>query len=55
MTTESIGSLARSFGTQEVAASSYSGQGKSYFLTDLIQIFDGLHGDQIDHANEVRF
>jgi type VI secretion system protein ImpL len=32
-----IGSLARSFGTEEVAASSYSGQGKSYFLTDLIQ------------------
>jgi len=32
-----IGSLARSFGTEEVAAASYSGQGKSYFLTDLIQ------------------
>ena len=31
-----IGSLVRSFGAQEVAASSYSGQGKSYFLHDLI-------------------
>ena len=31
-----IGALVRSFGAEEVAASAYSGQGKSYFLTDLI-------------------
>ena len=31
-----IGSLVKSFGAQEVASSSYSGQGKSYFLHDLI-------------------
>jgi type VI secretion system protein ImpL len=31
-----IGSLARTFGAEEVGASAYSGAGKSYFLTDLI-------------------
>ena len=31
-----IGALEKSFGTVEVAASSYSGEGKSFFLTDLI-------------------
>jgi type VI secretion system protein ImpL len=31
-----IGALARSFGAEEVASASYSGRGKSYFLTDLI-------------------
>jgi type VI secretion system protein ImpL len=31
-----IGSLARTFGAEEVAASAYSGAGKSFFLTDLI-------------------
>jgi type VI secretion system protein ImpL len=31
-----IGALVRSFGAEEVPASSYSGQGKSYFLHDLI-------------------
>ena len=31
-----IGALARSFGAEEVAASGYSGAGKSFFLTDLI-------------------
>jgi type VI secretion system protein ImpL len=31
-----IGSLARTFGAQEVGASAYSGAGKSFFLTDLI-------------------
>ncbi|WP_342362968.1 type VI secretion system membrane subunit TssM [Terrarubrum flagellatum] len=32
-----IGALARSFGTQETGAAQYSGLGKSYFLTDLLQ------------------
>jgi type VI secretion system protein ImpL len=31
-----IGALVRTFGAEEVQASSYSGQGKSYFLHDLI-------------------
>jgi type VI secretion system protein ImpL len=31
-----IGSLARSFGAEQVAASAYSGAGKSFFLSDLI-------------------
>jgi len=31
-----IGALVKSFGAEEVAASSYSGQGKSFFLYDLI-------------------
>src|SRR5215472_3354357 len=31
-----IGALVKSFGAEELAASSYSGQGKSYFLHDLI-------------------
>ncbi len=31
-----IGALERSFGTVEVGAAAYSGEGKSYFLTDLI-------------------
>jgi type VI secretion system protein ImpL len=31
-----IGAIARSFGAEEVATASYSGLGKSYFLTDLI-------------------
>ena len=31
-----IGALARSFGAEELAGASYSGKGKSYFLTDLI-------------------
>lgn len=31
-----IGALSRSFGAQQLAASGYSGIGKSYFLTDLI-------------------
>ncbi|MGO4715590.1 type VI secretion system membrane subunit TssM [Bradyrhizobium sp. 2TAF24] len=31
-----IGSLARTFGAEEVGAGAYSGTGKSYFLTDLI-------------------
>ena len=31
-----IGALVKSFGAEEVPASSYSGQGKSYFLHDLI-------------------
>ena len=31
-----IGALVKSFGAEEVSASSYSGQGKSYFLHDLI-------------------
>jgi len=31
-----IGSLARTFGAEEVGASAYSGTGKSFFLTDLI-------------------
>ncbi|MBR1220433.1 type VI secretion system membrane subunit TssM [Bradyrhizobium sp. U87765 SZCCT0131] len=31
-----IGSLARTFGAEEVNAGAYSGTGKSYFLTDLI-------------------
>jgi type VI secretion system protein ImpL len=31
-----IGALVKSFGAQEVSASAYSGQGKSYFLFDLI-------------------
>jgi type VI secretion system protein ImpL len=31
-----IGSLARSFGAEQVAATGYSGTGKSFFLTDLI-------------------
>jgi type VI secretion system protein ImpL len=31
-----IGALSRSFGAEEAAAASYSGIGKSYFLTDLI-------------------
>jgi type VI secretion system protein ImpL len=31
-----IGSLARTFGAEEVGASAYSGAGKSFFLTDLI-------------------
>ncbi|MCW6506724.1 type VI secretion system membrane subunit TssM [Lichenifustis flavocetrariae] len=31
-----IGALEKSFGTVEIAASSYSGEGKSFFLTDLI-------------------
>ena len=31
-----IGALARSFGAEEVAGASYSGKGRSYFLTDLI-------------------
>ncbi|MGY4311933.1 type VI secretion system protein ImpL [Bradyrhizobium sp. JR3.5] len=31
-----IGSLARTFGAEEVGAGSYSGTGKSYFLADLI-------------------
>ncbi|WFU44339.1 type VI secretion system membrane subunit TssM [Bradyrhizobium sp. CB82] len=31
-----IGSLARTFGAEEVSAGSYSGTGKSYFLADLI-------------------
>ena len=32
-----IGALERSFGTVEVPPSAYSGKGRSYFLTDLIQ------------------
>lgn len=32
-----IGSLAKSFGAEEMASSAYSGLGKSYFLTDLIK------------------
>ncbi|MGV7031525.1 type VI secretion system membrane subunit TssM [Methylobacterium symbioticum] len=32
-----IGALSRSFGAQDVAASAYSGRGKSYFLTDLLR------------------
>jgi type VI secretion system protein ImpL len=32
-----IGALAKNFGAEEVAASSYSGLGKSFFLTDLIR------------------
>ncbi|WP_020096101.1 type VI secretion system membrane subunit TssM [Methylobacterium sp. 285MFTsu5.1] len=32
-----IGSLSRSFGAQEVGAGAYSGQGRSYFLTDLLK------------------
>jgi type VI secretion system protein ImpL len=32
-----IGAIARSFGAEEVATESYSGLGKSYFLTDLIK------------------
>ena len=32
-----IGSLAKTFGAEEVASSAYSGLGKSYFLTDLIK------------------
>ncbi|MGY4598039.1 type VI protein secretion system component VasK [Bradyrhizobium sp. GM22.5] len=31
-----VGSLARAFGTEQVAATSYSGVGKSFFLTNLI-------------------
>jgi len=31
-----IGALARSFGAEEVAGATYSGKGRSYFLTDLI-------------------
>lgn len=31
-----IGSLARTFGAEEVSAGAYSGSGKSFFLTDLI-------------------
>ena len=31
-----IGSLVKSFGAEEVAAAAYSGQGKSFFLHDLI-------------------
>ncbi|MEW6643200.1 MAG: type VI secretion system membrane subunit TssM [Pseudomonadota bacterium] len=31
-----IGSLARTFGAEEIGAGAYSGTGKSYFLTDLI-------------------
>ena len=31
-----IGSLAKSFGAEQVAASAYSGQGRSYFLHDMI-------------------
>jgi type VI secretion system protein ImpL len=31
-----IGSLVRSFGAEQIAASAYSGQGKSYFLHDLV-------------------
>jgi type VI secretion system protein ImpL len=31
-----IGAIARSFGAEEIATASYSGLGKSYFLTDLI-------------------
>lgn len=31
-----IGALARSFGAEQVGAQAYSGQGKSFFLTDLI-------------------
>lgn len=31
-----IGSLARTFGTEQIAAAGYSGTGKSFFLTDLI-------------------
>jgi type VI secretion system protein ImpL len=31
-----IGALARSFGAEQVASASYSGRGKSFFLTDLI-------------------
>lgn len=31
-----VGSLARAFGTEQVAATSYSGTGKSFFLTNLI-------------------
>ncbi|GLS42217.1 type VI secretion system membrane subunit TssM [Methylobacterium brachythecii] len=32
-----IGALSRSFGSQDIAAASYSGRGKSYFLTDLMR------------------
>ncbi len=32
-----IGALARNFGAEEVAVSSYSGSGKAFFLTDLIR------------------
>jgi type VI secretion system protein ImpL len=32
-----IGALVKSFGAQEVASSAYSGLGKSFFLTDLVQ------------------
>ncbi|GJD47750.1 hypothetical protein OPKNFCMD_0460 [Methylobacterium crusticola] len=32
-----IGSLSRSFGSEDVAAGAYSGRGKSYFLTDLLK------------------
>ena len=31
-----IGALARSFGAEEVAGARYSGKGRSFFLTDLI-------------------
>ena len=32
-----IGAMSRSFGSQDVAASAFSGRGKSYFLTDLLK------------------
>jgi type VI secretion system protein ImpL len=32
-----IGAMARSFGTEQVAPTAYSGLGKSFFLTDLLQ------------------
>ncbi|CAO4176415.1 type VI secretion system membrane subunit TssM [Methylorubrum aminovorans] len=32
-----IGSLSRSFGSEDVGAGAYSGQGRSYFLTDLLK------------------
>ncbi|MBN8920163.1 MAG: type VI secretion system membrane subunit TssM, partial [Rhizobiales bacterium] len=50
-----IGALARSFGAQEVAASGYSGRGRSYFLTDLInKVIIGEAAWVSTDRNEVR-
>src|SRR2546430_14569043 len=42
-----IGSLARTFGAEEVGASAYSGAGKSFFLTDLISKVSIGEGDWV--------
>ncbi len=50
-----IGALSRSFGTEDRAASRYSGIGKSYFLTDLItKVIVGEAGWVSTNRNAVR-